>query len=356
MGCSQSANKVVADPKTLENKVVGGDEKTYKLGRILGTGAFSEVRNAVESVSGEESAIKCISRTAMDADDTEALLREVAILRAVYHPHIVNIVDFFEDAHHYFMVTEKMVGGELFDRIVERQSYNEGHARDLVKLLTHTIHHLHSKTIVHRDLKPENLLLQNNEDDAHIKIADFGLAMFHRKGVDKPMMQPCGSPGYVAPEIVADPPVGYDNAVDVWSIGVITYILLCGYPPFQADDQDDLFDQIRSGDYHFDPDDWEHVSKEGKNFIEKILVVNPAERATAYELQSHPWMSAEVGGESISPAIQRLKEFKARARWKSAINTTRSVVRMNLMMKSSIGSRAESTDGAETDPAKNPES
>jgi serine/threonine protein kinase len=181
----------------------------------------------------------------------------------------------------------------------------------------------------------ENLLLQNHEDDAHIKIADFGLAMFHRKGVDDPMMQPCGSPGYVAPEIVADPPVGYDNAVDVWSIGVITYILLCGYPPFQADDQDELFDQIRQGDYGFDPEDWQDVSDEGKDFIEKILVVDPKKRATAFELQTHPWMSAEVGNQNISPAIARLKQFTARARWKQAINTTRSVVRMNLAMKSS---------------------
>ena len=182
MGCSNS--KVADAPGgsndgSLDGAIVGTDVfvrphksyrlDTWKLGHILGTGAFSEVRDAAPmSGAGEMTAIKCIERASMDSDDESALLREVAILKEVFHPHIVNLLDFFHNDRHYFMVTEKMVGGELFDRIVEKQHYSESHARDLVKLLTHTVQHLHSKHIVHRDLKPGRW--EQHPDAAHRSI------------------------------------------------------------------------------------------------------------------------------------------------------------------------------------------
>ena len=238
---------------------------------------------------------------------------------------------------------ELCTGGELFDRIVEKTVYTEVDARDLVKLLTSTIKYLHEHHIVHRDLKPENLLLANHRDDADIKIADFGLAMRHTKN-DAPMLQPCGSPGYVAPEIIADPAVGYDKSVDIWSIGVITYILLCGYPPFQADDQDELFDQIRDGAFTFDDEDWTSVSDHAMNFIHSTLEVDPLKRLNAAELLQHPWMTAEVSTANRTPALEKLKQFNAKYRWKKAIKTTVGVIKMKHIMRSQVdkGSTSES--------------
>jgi serine/threonine protein kinase len=346
MGCNSSTEKVVASNEIKEPRA--GDqlqgEWKYTVGGELGKGAFSIVMGATQhgtDKQGNENtkvAIKCISRAKMDEDDIAALKREVDILKEVNHPHIVNIIDFFEDSRYYYVVTEKMSGGELFDRIVDKTQYSESDARDLVKLLTSTIKHLHDKHIVHRDLKPENLLLQDHEDDAHIKIADFGLAMVHTKN-DAPMMQPCGSPGYVAPEIIADPPVGYDKSVDVWSIGVITYILLCGYPPFQADDQDELFDQIRAGSYTFDDEDWAEVSPAGISFIEATLVINPAKRHTAAQLLEHEWMTSSSISSVSSPALARLKVFNAKYRWKKAIQATVGVIKMKNAMAAHTASK-----------------
>jgi calcium/calmodulin-dependent protein kinase I len=335
MGCNSSTEKVVAAGE-LREPVVGSQiqgQWKYTIGGELGKGAFSIVMGATQhgidtnGNANSKVAIKCIGKQKMDPDDIVALKREVNILKEVNHPHIVNIIEFFEDNAYFYMVTEKMSGGELFDRIVDKTVYTEADARDLVKLLTSTILHLHKKHIVHRDLKPENLLLQDHQDDAHIKIADFGLAMVHTKS-DAPMMQPCGSPGYVAPEIIADPPVGYDKSVDIWSIGVITYILLCGYPPFQADDQDELFDQIRAGSYTFDDEDWSQVSPEAISFIESTLVVNPKKRSTAEELLQHEWMTSTSVSAKPSPALAKLKVYNAKYRWKKAIQATVGVIKM----------------------------
>lgn len=153
--------------------------------------------------------------------------------------------------------------------------YSEREARDLVKLLLEAIKYCHDSDIVHRDLKPENLLLTSKDDDASIKLADFGFAKkieFNGEG----LVTACGTPGYVAPEILEGQ--AYGKGVDIWSIGVITYILLCGYPPFHDDNHNALFKKIKKGKFQFDSPYWDHVSDDAKDLISKMLVVNPAER------------------------------------------------------------------------------
>ena len=261
-------------------------EDTYSLGKVLGEGAFSVVRSAVHRETGHKAAIKCIAKKNLSSEDETALRQEVQILQDLDHPHVLKCYGFFDEPGMFYLATEIMEGGELFDRIVKKTYYNEKEARDLILILINTIGYCHSKNIVHRDLKPENLLLSGFEDDSNIKLADFGFAIQTDGYVS--LKTQCGTPGYVAPEILSTQK--YGRSVDMWSIGVITYILLGGYPPFHDDNQKILFQKIKNADYEFHEEYWCEVSEEAKDLIRHLLKVNPVERYTAEEALNHPWV------------------------------------------------------------------
>ncbi|TMW62512.1 hypothetical protein Poli38472_005130 [Pythium oligandrum] len=294
-------------------------DEQYSLGRMIGSGTFSVVREAIHRPTGQKYAIKCIKREGLTVEDIEALTTEVAILKQMNHPNIMILHDFFQEEKYYYLVTEFMEGGELFDRIVEKSYYSEREARDLVKLLLESIKYCHDANIVHRDLKPENLLLTSKDDDASIKLADFGFAKkieFDNQG----LVTACGTPGYVAPEILEGHP--YGKAVDIWSIGVITYILLCGYPPFHDDNHNALFKKIKRGKFQFDSPYWDHVSDDAKDLINHMLVVNPADRWSATQLLEHKWVTGkEVATVQLTSALEELRRFNARRKFKAAIRT-----------------------------------
>lgn len=247
---------IMDDSKPLLAGSKSGFHTDYDIGTDLGSGSFSVVKAATHRETGNIVAVKCIRRASLPADEREALRDEVSILRELDHPNIIAMHDFYEEEQNFYLVMEVMEGGgecdaiillphfiwpltislthhhtELFDRIVQKSYYNEKEARDLVKILLNSMQYLHVRNIVHRDLKPENLLLANKQDDSNIRLADFGFA----KRVIKPLKTQCGTPGYVAPEILRGDTYGL--SVDMWSIGVITYILLGGYPPFHDDNQ-----------------------------------------------------------------------------------------------------------------------
>ncbi|KAJ0399737.1 hypothetical protein P43SY_009318 [Pythium insidiosum] len=294
----------------------------YALGKELGSGSFSVVREATHKQTGAKYAVKCIKRDGLSDDDIAALTIEVQILQQMQHPHIMALYDVFTEATHYYLVTELVGGGELFDRIVEKNFYSEKEARDLVKVLLETIHYCHQKNVVHRDLKPENLLLTSRDDDADIKLADFGFA---KRAVGDDLATACGTPGYVAPEILQGKP--YGAPVDIWSIGVITYILLCGYPPFHDDSQPILFRKIKDGRFAFDSPYWDSVSDDAKDLIRKMLVVDPAKRWTAEQLLKHKWIAGEnVATVSLDLTLEELRKFNARRRFKSAVNTVKATI------------------------------
>jgi serine/threonine protein kinase len=175
----------------------------------------------------------------------------VDILSKLTHPNIVHLVSFFDEPTQYLIAMEFLEGGELFDRIVKKAYYNEKEARDLAFIMLSAIKYIHDRNIVHRDLKPENLLLKSQSDDADIKLADFGFAII-AEGDN--LTEQCGTPGYVAPEILGHRP--YGKSVDMWSVGVIIYILLGGYPPFHDENQRNLFKKIQAAKYEFHPDFW----------------------------------------------------------------------------------------------------
>jgi len=253
----------------------------YTLGEEIGRGSFSTVKRGRQKQTGKEYAIKCIQKKFIKM---HLLEREIKIMKKLKHQHILPLIEVFEDKDSIFLVLELVTGGELFDKIVERGNYNENDARKIVSQILDAVQYLHSEGVVHRDLKPENLLCVDNEDHIHIYVADFGLSRVFQ---DREQLNTyCGSPEYVAPEVLACVP--YEKAVDLWSIGVITYILLTGFLPFYDKNHTVLFEKIQNVDYNWD--DCPEVSLEAKHFIQHLLVKDPKKRYTAEAALSHPWV------------------------------------------------------------------
>lgn len=262
-----------------------GIDSIYELKEELGKGAFSVVRKGVNRESGQFVAVKCVNRDNLPQEDEEALHTEVSILRHLHHKNIVQFIDFFTEPEFYYLVMEYMAGGELFNRIVEKIAYQENEAREVVIGLLSAVKYCHELNVAHRDLKPENLLLVSTKDDSNVKLADFGFATYC---YGSSLTQRCGSPQYVAPEILSN--AVYGKAVDMWSLGVITFSLLGGYPPFDDREEHRLFDKIRSAQFSFHPKYWNHVSKEAKDFITRLLVADPYVRMSAEAALWHPWL------------------------------------------------------------------
>lgn len=292
-------------------------KRKYILSHELGRGAFSIVRLAVAKESQKHFAVKIIQKKKMDESDVEDLLSEIYILGQLSHPHIIGLIEMFDEKSDYYVVTELVRGGELFNRIVSKKSYTEKGARDLIKSFIETIAYIHSKGVVHRDLKPENLLLTSETDDIDIKIADFGFA---KRICDlKDNEPPCGTPGYVAPEILRRDRYGAE--VDIWSMGIICYVLLAGYPPFYDDNQARLFAKIKEAEFEFHEQQWKHVSREAKDLISKMICLDQQERWTATQLLEHPWIAAkddELENRDLTPSITEMKRFNAKRKFRAA--------------------------------------
>jgi len=236
--------------------------------------------------TGEKVAVKIIDKTQASAEaDEKRLKTEVAILKQVKHSNIVCLKDLFETPQTLYLIMELVTGGELFDKIVEKGQYSEREASATVKKILSSVDYLHSVNIAHRDLKPENLLLRG-DDDTDVMLSDFGLSKIINQAT---MMETaCGTPYYVAPEVLSAQ--GYDKEVDLWSVGVITYLLLCGFPPFYGETLPEVFEQIMKADYDFPDPYWTDISKDAKDFISKLLVVDSKKRLTAKQAMQHSWI------------------------------------------------------------------
>jgi calcium/calmodulin-dependent protein kinase I len=212
-------------------------------------------------------------------------------MKQIDHPNIVKMIDTFEDEGHYCLVMEMMQGGELFEQILNREQFSEKEAREAIRSIIDAINYCHSLNIVHRDIKPENLLLASKDLDlSSLKISDFGLARFVK--AEQFAQTQCGTPGYVAPEIIMEQP--YGKECDFWSIGVVLYILLSGSPPFFEDERADLFEKIKTASYEFEDATWGGISVEAKDLVTHILKANPAERYNCQQMMAHPWMSMNL--------------------------------------------------------------
>jgi len=292
---------------------------TYELKEELGKGAFSIVKLAVNKKTGEKVAVKIINKNkaANSEQDAKRLQTEVDILKRVNHPNIISLKELYETSEELFLIMEVVSGGELFDKIVAKGQYSEKDASVMVKKILSAVDYLHNNNIAHRDLKPENLLLKGN-DDTEVMISDFGLSKI--VNVQSMMETACGTPYYVAPEVLSAS--GYDKEVDLWSVGVITYLLLCGFPPFYGETLPEVFEQIMKAEFDFPDPYWTDISKDAKDFIQKLLVADAKKRLTAAQALNHTWIEKGGSGKSLN-VKDKLTNF----------NTTRRESKANLGKK-----------------------
>ncbi|KAI8646090.1 kinase-like domain-containing protein [Parasitella parasitica] len=281
--------------------------------KTLGVGSFAVVKECSDRSTGEKCAVKIILKSVI-----------AEIFKKVRHKHIVSLHDIYESPDAVYIVTDLCTGGELFQRIVERGTYTEATAADLVRQMLEGLAYLHSQDIVHRDIKPENLLFKTPAENAELLITDFGLSKL-LKNHNQVLTTACGTPGYVAPEVLKG--TGHGKPVDIWSVGVIMYTLLSGFTPFYGEDQNELFDSIMKGKYDFDDENWEDISDEAKNLINKLLTFDPNKRITAEEAVKDIWITSEENkGINIAPTV--LKGFESRRTLKSLVGAVTAINRM----------------------------
>ncbi|KAK2517095.1 hypothetical protein Q9233_013396 [Columba guinea] len=274
-------------------------EKHYEIGRTIGDGNFAVVKECRHCDSNQIYAMKIVDKSKLKGKE-DMMESEILIIRSLSHPNIVSLIEVYETEAEIYLILEYVPGGDLFDAIIESVKFTEHDAAVMITDLCEALVYIHSKNIVHRDLKPENLLVQHNADKTTtLKLADFGLA----KQVTKPIFTVCGTPTYVAPEILAEK--GYGLEVDMWAAGVILYILLCGFPPFRSQerDQEELFQIIQLGHYEFLSPYWDNISAAAKDLITRLLIVDPQKRYTARQVLQHPWI--RTAGKTNSRNLQR---------------------------------------------------
>ncbi|KAK4131401.1 calcium/calmodulin-dependent protein kinase type I, partial [Trichocladium antarcticum] len=306
----------------------------YKVGKVLGAGSYSVVKECIHIDTTRYYAAKVINKRLM-AGREHMVRNEIAVLKKVSmgHQNILTLVDYFETMNNLYLVTDLALGGELFDRICRKGSYYESDAADLIRAVLSAVAYLHDHGIVHRDLKPENLLFRTPEDNADLLIADFGLSRIMDEEQFHVLTTTCGTPGYMAPEIFKK--TGHGKPVDLWALGVITYFLLCGYTPFDRDSDFEEMQAILNADYSFTPlEYWRGVSDSAKDFIRRCLTIDPAKRMTAHEALQHPfvagWARAAAAGGADADKGQNLlptvkKNFNARRTLHAAIDTVRAI-------------------------------
>jgi calcium/calmodulin-dependent protein kinase I len=305
----------------------------YKLGRILGQGGYAAVKSAKRLSDGQHFAVKVIHKSALNKKELKNLRIELQMVAKVKHENVVHTEAIFCPVNEtdVYIVMELMAGGELFDRIVSKEVYNEQEARVAFKDMLMAVKYLHSHDIVHRDLKPENLLYQSNAPDAKLKLADFGMA--HMLKDTQLLSSACGTPGYIAPEMMVKK--GYGKEVDMWSLGVILYIMLSGCPPFYQEDHLELFRAIMAADYDFPSPDWDLVSPEAVDLVKGLMCLDPKVRLTPDQAMEHPFMQSDKLGGHMDIAVTKMKKYNARRRFKKGILA----VQIATMMKNSTRSK-----------------
>jgi len=265
-------------------------DKYLLMDEVLGEGSFGTVRKCRLLGGNLVRALKTIDKSKLP--DATQLRREVDILLNVDHPHIIKLYDVYEDATHIYLVSELCSGGELYDRVVEKTKSKEGHfseftAARIIRNILSAISYCHDvKKIVHRDLKPENFLLTDKTDNAQVKVIDFGLS---RYSSDR-MKSQVGTIYYVAPEVLFGE---YTSKADIWSIGVVSYVLLCGFPPFNAGSEGLTYNVVKEGTVKFPSPAWDKVSAPAIAFVKRLLDKDPDRRPSAAQALRDPWINHE---------------------------------------------------------------
>lgn len=322
-----ASSKTITFKHVFTQRNPGKIDDFYKMDRkVMGEGSYGQVVKGADKATGNIRAIKAIDVSKI-SDPTRFEI-EVSIQQSLDHPHIVKLFEVFKDAKRVYLVLELCTGGELFDRIVEEaekhgegQAFDEKGAATYMQQILGAMRYLHAQNFVHRDIKPENFLLSTPQADAVIKVIDFGLAKEFASGSKDLMRTKAGTPYYVAPQVLAG---AYCEKADIWSCGVIAYILLCGYPPFHGDTDEQILRRVRHGSFDFPSPDWDAVSSEGKDFITRMLTMKEDDRPSAEDLLAHPWLTKEaekVSGRLVAGFSDKMKTFRAAGRMKKVALT-----------------------------------
>jgi calcium-dependent protein kinase len=286
----------------------------YKIwAEIIGRGAYGEVRKALHIPTNEMRAIKIIYKHVCSSNDQECIFREVNILKQLDHPNIIKIYEYFSDTKFIFIVMELVEGGELFDKIMNVHHFSEHKAAKIFIQLLRAVNYLHSNKIFHRDLKPENILFEGE----NVKVIDFGTS--REFDSFKKMKKTYGTPYYIAPEVIEH---SYDEKCDVWSCGVILYIMLSGSPPFNGINDDNVIKAVQKGHFSFDMIEFEQVSDSAKNLIQKMLTSNPNQRISISEAINDEWFNTVISKKEIlldPNVLSNLKKFNVRTKMQEAI-------------------------------------
>jgi len=277
-GTLQHSDWIMDNPgKILENYEM--DKKK------LGEGSYGSVCKAKHKATGMQRAVKTIAKAQMK--NKERFKMEIAIMKTMDHPNIIKLYESFEDVRNIYLVMEIAAGGELFDRIIEAGHFTEVQAAILMQQIIRAIYYMHDNKVCHRDLKPENFLFMSKDkiEKSNLKIIDFGLSCRFEPG--QVLTTKAGTPYYVAPQVLAGK---YDELSDLWSVGVIMYVMLCGYPPFFGETDAEVLSKVRLGNFSFNATDWKNISEDAKGLIRLLLKMNPKERISAQKALEHPWI------------------------------------------------------------------
>jgi len=305
-------------------KTIGGSlfqdiRKIYKFKDVLGGGHFGTVRIAIKrNDDSRKYAIKSISKKNLSEKDLEDLTKEVEIISSLDHPNIIKFFETYHDEFYFHIVMELCTGKEVFDKIVEEDFLTENKVAKIIYKVISAINYCHTRGITHRDIKPENILFENSDNDADIKLIDFGLSRKYNS--HEKMHTILGTPYYVAPEVLKG---DYDEKCDVWSIGAITYIMLCGEPPFIGKTNNEIFKKIVNDEVTFDKLKWKKISSEAKNFIKECMNKNPDKRFCTEKALNHHWfnsLNVEADTNNLEKDIlNNIKNFSSPQKFKKLV-------------------------------------
>lgn len=311
-------------PGLFVKKGEGDPYKDYELINYLGEGGYGKVYKVKHRTTSVFRAMKIIQIASSIKDQVKSLSKEINILKELDHPNIIKVFEFYSNQKNFFIINELCTGGELFDKIIEVKYFSERVAANIMLQLFSAVNFCHENKVIHRDLKPENILIETQEQKHkeffHIKVIDFGTSDLNRS---KMLKEQIGTSFYIAPDVLKN---SYNEKCDLWSCGVILYILLCGAPPFYGSNEDEIFHRILTGTYSFKHQIWNHISAEGKELVTQLLELDPSKRLSAKEAMEHCWFKKMESNQSLKnisdtnliSIIKNISEFRAEQKLQQA--------------------------------------
>lgn len=344
----QFSDRVVLSPVSLSQYL----DRYYKLGNVLGEGAFAKVRFGTDRQTAEVFAVKEIDKKSNNQREAELTVREVKIMMKIMHPHVVNTHDIFESLSHLHLVIEYMQGGELFDIIADQGHLSEQRASQVLRDIITAVDYLHELGVVHCDIKPENILCATKQWPLHVKLCDFGLAnVVDQSAGDESMTATTGTPGYVAPEVILKK--RYGPPVDMWAIGVVLYVMLSGRMPFYGRDDVECLRRTATGRYSFPEREWSNISADAKSLVKALLQINPEKRLTAKAALQHRWLAAPLNLSNVPVGNDLSGIHSSRRKFRKLAHAVFLVQKMN-SLGAAVAASAASAGGSPASPEQGP--